>query len=125
MILAAGFETSSQLSALLLTDRTNPWFLGLAFCLGMVFVDGIDGYLATSTQNLAAYGLERAQAASRSMGILVVCFSFLLGGAELAGIELDDFALPIGLGLFAIVIATRIWARSGRQMQEVVYVRAD
>jgi high-affinity nickel-transport protein len=31
IMLAAGFETASQLSALLLAGRSNPWLLGLAF----------------------------------------------------------------------------------------------
>jgi high-affinity nickel-transport protein len=112
MILAAGFETASQLSALVLAGRTNPLLLGLAFSAGMVVVDGIDGYLAASTQNLAAAGLRPAQNASRSLGILVVVFSFLLGGGELLGFDLDSVALPLGLGLFIILMSFRIWARS-------------
>src|SRR5262245_60910437 len=35
MLLAAGFETSSQLSALILADQANPWLLGAAFSGGM------------------------------------------------------------------------------------------
>jgi len=31
MILAAGFETASQLSALILADQTNPWLFGASF----------------------------------------------------------------------------------------------
>ncbi len=112
MLLAAGFETASQLSALVLAGRTNAWFLGVAFAGGMVFVDGLDGYLAASTQHLAAIGQTNAKAASLLLGILVVAFSFGLGGAELAGKDLDRFALPVGLVLFATVIGIRIWART-------------
>lgn len=115
MILAAGFETASQLSALILADQANPWLFGAAFSGGMVIVDGLDGYLAASTLALAAQGDASARLASRSLGILVVIFSFGLGGAELRGYEMNQFALPLGLTLFAVVIAIRVWARSGWQ----------
>jgi high-affinity nickel-transport protein len=79
----------------------------------MVVVDGIDGYLAASTQNLASAGLSPARNASRMLGILVVVFSFVLGGGELLGLDLDGIALPLGIGLFVILTGFRIWARSG------------
>jgi high-affinity nickel-transport protein len=113
MLLAAGFETASQFSALVLAGETNPWLLGAVFTGGMVVVDGFDGYLAASTQSLAALGSKSARNASRSLGVLVVIFSFGLGGAELLGFELNRFALPVGLSLFAVVISIRMWARSG------------
>jgi nickel/cobalt transporter (NiCoT) family protein len=112
MLLAAGFETASQLSALILAGQTNAWLLGGIFSCGMLLVDGLDGYLATSTQRLAAVGQVNAKAASRVLGILVVIFSFGLGGAELAGVNLDRFALPLGLILFVTVIGIRVWART-------------
>jgi nickel/cobalt transporter (NiCoT) family protein len=112
MLLAAGFETSSQLSALILAGQTNAWLLGAAFSLGMVLVDGFDGFLAASTQRLAAIGQIRAKGASSALGIIVVVFSFGLGGAELLGIELTTIALPLGLSLFAVVLGIRLWARS-------------
>jgi len=114
MILAAGFETASQLSALILADQTNPWLFGASFSGGMALVDGLDGYLAASTLNLAASGESNARAASRMLGILVVLFAFGLGGAELMGYEINQLALPLGLALFAIVISIRVWARSSR-----------
>lgn len=112
MLLAAGFETASQLSALIVAGQTNPWLLGLTFATGMVLVDGLDGYFAASTQRLAATGDCRSRAASQFLGIIVVIFSFGLGGAELLGVELDRFALPLGLCLFVGVLAIRVWARS-------------
>lgn len=112
MLLAAGFETASQFSALILAGETNPWLLGAVFTCGMVLTDGFDGYLAASTQNLAATGATNAASASRLLGILVVIFSFGLGGAELLDFDLNRVALPLGLTLFAIVIAIRVWARS-------------
>jgi len=112
-ILAAGFETASQLSALILADRTNPWLLGAAFGTGMALVDGFDGYLAASAVNLAARGEANARQASRCLGIVIVVFAFGLGGAELAGFELSPFALPLGLMLFVVVIGLRVWARGG------------
>jgi nickel/cobalt transporter (NiCoT) family protein len=116
MILAAGFETASQFSMLILAGKTNPWLLGAVFTGGMVLVDGFDGYLAASTQNLAATNGGNARNASRLLGILVVIFSFGLGGAELLSFEWERFALPLGLALFAIVIAIRVWARSGLKL---------
>jgi high-affinity nickel-transport protein len=119
MLLAAGFETASQLSALILAGQTNAWFIGAAFSLGMVIVDGLDGYLAASTQHLAATGEIRARKASRILGIIVVFFAFSLGGAELLGVELTKIALPLGLMLFAVVVGIRIWARSVIKMPEM------
>jgi high-affinity nickel-transport protein len=112
MLLAAGFETASQLSALVIAGQTNAWLLGAAFSSGMVLVDGLDGYLAASTQRLASIGQANAKAASRALGIIVVIFAFGLGGAELFGVELAGVALPLGLSLFTIVLGIRIWARS-------------
>ena len=113
MLLAAGFESASQLSALFLAGAMNPWLLGSVFTVGMVLVDGFDGYLAASTQYLAAAGATAARNASRLLGILVVVFSFGLGGAELLGFDLTRIALPLGLGLFVVVITIRVRARSG------------
>ncbi len=113
VLLAAGFETTSQLSALLLAGETNPWVLGAAFTTGMIVVDGFDGYLAASTLRLAATGARNAQKASRLLGFVVVVTSLGLGGMELLGFELNHLALPLGLALFAVVIGIRIWARSG------------
>lgn len=112
MLLAAGFETASQLSALILAGQGSAWLLGVAFSFGMVLVDGLDGYLAGSTQRLAGIGQTRAKVASRVLGIIVVIFAFALGGAELSGNELTSVGLPLGLSLFAIVLGLRIWARS-------------
>jgi high-affinity nickel-transport protein len=113
MVLAAGFETASQLSALILADLANPWLFGAAFSGGMALVDGLDGYLAASTLSLAARGELNARIASRFLGIVVVFFALGLGGAELLGFEINAFALPLGVMLFAIVIAIRVWARGG------------
>jgi high-affinity nickel-transport protein len=111
MLLAAGFETSSQLSALILAGEGNPWLLGAVFSLGMVVVDGMDGALAAATQRQAALGASRAITCSRVLGVIVVIFSFGLGFSELAGFELDRVALPMGIGMFVAVVGIRIWAR--------------
>ncbi len=120
MILAASFETASQLSTFALAGQTNPLLLGAAFSGGMALVDGIDGYFAASTQSLATRGGPNAQNASRALGFLVVVLSFALGGAKLLGFEWDRFALPIGLALFAIVFGFRVWARSGARLVEAL-----
>jgi len=125
MLLAAGFETASQLSALILADQTNPWVLGAAFSCGMLLVDGVDGYLAASTIGLAARGAANARAASRWLGLLVVTFSFGLGAAELMKLEIDRLALPLGLTLFAFVIGIRLWASGGWRMVSATEAAAD
>jgi high-affinity nickel-transport protein len=111
MLLAAGFETSSQLSVLVLAGDSSAWLAGVAFSAGMVVVDGLDGYLAASVQSLAGAGAANAQIASRWLGLLVVVFSFALGGAELTGVDVDKAALPLGFVIFAAVIVFRFWAR--------------
>lgn len=112
MLLALGFETASQLSALLLAGKTNAWVLGAAFTLGMVVVDGVDGYLAASTQRFAADGGVRARTGSRLLGAVVVVFAFGLGAAELLGLDTDAVALPLGFALFGAVLGIRIWVSS-------------
>jgi len=111
VLLAAGFETASQFTALILAGKTNPWMLGAVFTCGMVIVDGLDGYLAARTQRLAAAGDGNARQASLFLGVLVVIFSFGLGVAELMDIDLSQIALPVGLILFGIVVAIRIRAQ--------------
>jgi high-affinity nickel-transport protein len=112
IVLAAGFETASQISALVLAGQTNAWLVGAAFTTGMVVVDGLDGYLAASTQRLAALGQTKAKAASRLLGIIVVVFAFGLGGTELLGVDLTAAELFLGLSMFAVVVGIRIWSRS-------------
>lgn len=110
ILFGAGFETASQLSALVLAADINPWVLGGIFSAGMVVVDGMDGYIASKTQNRAIAGSRRAMRASRALGILVVIFSFGLGGAELLKLDMDRVALPLGCTLFAGLIALRMWS---------------
>jgi high-affinity nickel-transport protein len=111
VLLAAGFETASQLSALILAGQNNAFLVGAAFSSGMLLVDGLDGYFAASTLRLAAFGEARGKSASRVLGVIVVIFAFSLGGAELYGVELAGIALPLGLSLFIVVLGIRIWAR--------------
>jgi nickel/cobalt transporter (NiCoT) family protein len=111
MVLALGFETASQLSALLLAGRTNAWVLGTAFSLGMVLVDGADGFFAASMQRAAGAGGARAALGSRLLGVIVVVFAFGLGGAGLLGLDAEAIALPLGVALFCAVLSIRIWVR--------------
>ncbi|WP_263360048.1 HoxN/HupN/NixA family nickel/cobalt transporter [Acidicapsa ligni] len=110
IIFGAGFETASQLSALVLAADMNPWILGLMFSAGMIIVDGTDGYLASRTQSQAISGGRRALRASQVLGVFVVIFSFSLGGAELLRIDIDRVAMPMGCALFVGLIALRIWS---------------
>jgi high-affinity nickel-transport protein len=110
ILFGAGFETASQLSALVLAADTNPWILGLLFSAGMMLADGTDGYLASRTQSLAIAGGRRALRASRSLGVLVVVFSFGLGAAELLHLDIDRLALPMGCVLFVLLVALRVWS---------------
>ena len=112
VLLAAGFETASQLSALILAGQNNAFLVGAAFSSGMVLVDGFDGYLAASMVRRAEFGEAKAKSASRLLGLIVVIFAFGLGGAELFGVDLARIALPLGLSLFIVVIGIRFWARS-------------
>jgi high-affinity nickel-transport protein len=110
ILFGAGFETASQLSALVLAADINPWVLGVMFSVGMGLVDGTDGYLASRTQSQAIAGGRRAWRASRALGIFVVVFSFGLGGAELLKLDIDRIALPLGCVLFVYLIALRVWS---------------
>jgi high-affinity nickel-transport protein len=110
VVFGAGFETASQLSALVLAADINPWVLGAMFSAGMMLVDGMDGYLASRTQSQAVTGGRRALRASRALGIFVVVFSFGLGGAELLKIDVDRIALPLGCALFLCLVALRVWS---------------
>jgi high-affinity nickel-transport protein len=110
VLFGAGFETASQLSALVLAADINPWVLGGLFALGMLLVDGIDGYVASRTQSQAGIRGLGVQSASPALGIFVVIVSFGLGAAELLRLDVDRVALPLGCALFACLIAVRFWS---------------
>lgn len=110
VLFGMGFETASQLAALLLAGKLNPWVLGIVFSAGMMLVDGTDGFLAARTQRLAHAGNARAMQSTRMLGALVVTSSFGLAGAEFCGYDLNRFALPLGTALFAVLIGLRAWS---------------
>ncbi|RTI60296.1 nickel permease [Thermus scotoductus] len=109
VLFGLGFEMASQLSALALSAELSPLRLGVLFTLGMLLVDGVDGLLASRLQNLARDS-ERARQASRFLGWAVVAVAFLLAAAELSALDLDAFALPLGLGLFGLLVSLRLYA---------------
>lgn len=76
----------------------------------MILVDGTDGFLAARTQQLALTGHSRSMRSSRALGMLVVVVSFGVAGGELAGVDLNRMALPLGVVLFASVIFLRLWS---------------
>ena len=114
VLFGMGFETASQLSAILLAGQMSPWLLGLVFTLGMMLVDGTDGILAARTQQLALAGSVRSVQSSRALGLLIVVVSFVLAGAEFGGANLDRLALPLGLVLFSSVFCLRLWGSGAR-----------
>jgi high-affinity nickel-transport protein len=114
VLFGMGFETASQLSAILLAGQLNPWILGVVFSLGMVLVDGTDGFLAARTQQLALTGHNRSVRSSRALGVLVVVVSFGVAVGELAGVDLNLMALPLGVVLFASVVFLRLWSVGAR-----------
>jgi high-affinity nickel-transport protein len=88
--------------------------LGVVFSLGMVLVDGTDGFLAARTQQLALTGHNRSVRSSRALGVLVVVVSFGVAVGELAGVDLNRMALPLGVVLFASVVFLRLWSVGAR-----------
>jgi high-affinity nickel-transport protein len=114
VLFGMGFETASQLSAILLAGQVNPWILGAVFSLGMMLVDGTDGFLAARMQQLALTGHSRSMRSSRVLGVLVVVVSFGVAGGELAGTDLNRLALPLGVILFASVVFLRLWSGGAR-----------
>ena len=113
VVFGMGFETASQISALLLAGRMNPWVVGAVFSLAMIAVDGVDGYLAARTQQMAAGGSARAARSTQWLGVLVVVFSFGVAAADWAKVGIERFALPMGLVMFTAVIGLRVWATRG------------
>jgi high-affinity nickel-transport protein len=114
VLFGMGFETASQLSVLLLAGQLNPWILGAVFSFGMMLVDGADGFLAARTQQLALTGHNRSVRSSRALGVLVVVASFGVAGGELAGVDINRLALPLGIVLFASVVFLRLWSGGAR-----------
>ncbi|GGM93390.1 nickel permease [Thermus composti] len=109
LLFGLGFETASQLSALALSAELSPLRLGAFFTLGMLLVDGVDGFLASRLQNLARDS-QRAERASRLLGWVVVALALLLALAELGGLDLEALAFPLGLGLFGLLVSLRLYA---------------
>ena len=109
VLFGLGFETASQLSALALSAELSPLRLGALFTLGMLLVEGVDGFLASRLQSLAKDS-RRAERASRLLGWSVVAVALLLALAELRGVDLEALALPLGLGLFGLLVSLRLYA---------------
>ena len=111
ILFAAGFETASQISAVVLASKTNPCLLGLAFGGGMVIVDGIGGYNASGVQSYSTRQSPRGLQASRVLNVVVVITSFTLAAAALTGHSPDAAAFPMGILLFGFIFALRVWSR--------------
>jgi nickel/cobalt transporter (NiCoT) family protein len=109
IIFAAGFETASQLSALALVHQKNAWLVGGMFTLGMITVDGLDGLNALKVQRNGRKDSADACRISNYLSLVVVLSSYTLGISELAGVNMDNCALPSGIALFMIVLSLRVW----------------
>jgi high-affinity nickel-transport protein len=126
IVFAAGFETASQLSALALAKPVNAWLLGGTFSLGMMIVDGIDGYNAFVVQSSGNRSSNRGERAARVLGFLVVAASYGLALAEWKKFDMDRLFLPIGISLFVFVLGLRIWSRlPGRAAKETRIVSTN
>lgn len=119
LLLAVGMETSSQLAALSLARSLSPLALGLVFTLGMVLSDGLDGLLASQLQRGQRADPRRSDLASRVMGWLVVGLSLLFALTGLANVSLEDVAGPLGLAVFGVLLALRVWSRMGPRTPRV------
>jgi high-affinity nickel-transport protein len=106
VLLAIGFETATQLSALSLAQHASPLSLGAAFTLGMIVTDGLDGMLAARVQR--SVGL-RARVASRAIGWVVVGVSLAYAFAAFASLDMARLALPLGALLFMALVGLRVW----------------
>jgi high-affinity nickel-transport protein len=106
VLLAIGFETATQLSALSLAQHVSPLSLGTAFTFGMIITDGMDGVLAARVQR--SVGL-RAMIASRAIGWVVVAVSLGYALADFARLDVAQLTLPLGALLFAALVGLRVW----------------
>ncbi|WP_041230852.1 nickel transporter [Deinococcus peraridilitoris] len=106
VLLAIGFETVTQLSALSLANQVSPLLLGAAFTFGMLITDGVNGLLAARVQRSRG---PRAESASRVIGWLVVAFSTAFAFGHFAGLDLGTLALPLGVLMFSALVALRLW----------------
>ncbi|WP_135228449.1 nickel transporter [Deinococcus fonticola] len=114
LLLAMGMETSTQLSALALAQSVPPLLLGVAFTLGMILTDGIDGLFAAALQRGQHADPGRAALASRVMGWMVVALSAGFAAAGFLDLDTEHVAGPLGVGTFIALIALRLWSRMGR-----------
>lgn len=111
IVFAAGFETASQLSALALVHQGSPWLVGAMFSVGMVVVDGIDGYNAFVVRGKGKTMSAHAERMSIYLGALVVVSSFALAAAEFGNLNIDRYGLVAGVLLFLAVLSLRVWGR--------------
>lgn len=110
VLLAVGFETSSQLAALSLIAQVPALYLGLSFTLGMLCSDGLDGWLAARVQQGSG---ARSRRASTILGWMVVAVSIAVAAAEFAGFDMVAVSLPVGLFLLAVLVGLRLWSLGG------------
>lgn len=107
VLLAVGFETATQLSALSLANSIPPLLLGLAFTLGMMITDGVNGMLASRVQRSNG---PRAAFASRAIGWVVVALSLSFAAGHFASLDLGVIAMPLGMIVFATLVGLRVWS---------------
>ncbi|GGK17964.1 nickel permease [Deinococcus malanensis] len=119
LLLAVGMETSSQLAALSMAQSVPPLLLGLTFTLGMTLADGADGLLAAQLQRGRNADPARAALASRVMGWMVVALSLAFALAGFTHVDLGEVAAPLGMAVFVMLLALRVWSRLTPRQQGV------
>jgi high-affinity nickel-transport protein len=124
MLFAAVFDTATQASMWAYVGTTNggttaALVAGLAFTIGMMVTDTIDGRLLCQLVKRSD-GAKLSQRYQRVLGWLIVSLSFGAGfynvaKALLPTVELNDTTLSvIGFSLLFVVFMMRLWSYRGK-----------
>ncbi len=121
VLFATVFDTTTQAAAwgYVASNQAGGWLAaltaGLAFTLGMVITDTVDGRLVCHV-NRAAGGEAAGRRYRRTLGWLIVVISYgvatyNIGKAWVPAIELDELAFTLaGAALMASMVAVWWWA---------------
>ena len=122
VLFATVFDTATQAAAwgYVASNEAGGWLAalaaGVAFTLGMVITDTVDGRLVCHV-NSAAGSEATGRRYRRTLGWLIVVISYgvaayNIGKAFVPAIELDGLAFSVaGAALMALMVAVWLWAR--------------